>query len=181
MVAPWAETPSRVVVEFRKGNAGASRVVNLTHRPDVIPPQLYGRIDPQVWAGFMAEVQHLAAHHPYTAPMPADKCCSNVGGFLCALVVGFGCFEPDGGNYGQWTAEVTNCIHRHQPAFAAAGATLSLQQVHGSYWIQLDLAPALYPSYGVPVVQAVSKGADPAYPPVGLPPPAYDPKPGYQK
>lgn len=48
MAAPWAEHQLKVVIEFQKGSAGTTRVVNLTHRPDVVPPQLYGRVSPQV-------------------------------------------------------------------------------------------------------------------------------------
>lgn len=46
-------------------------------------------------------------------------------------------WPADGGDYNVWLAQVSGVVARHQPAFSAGGATLSLQQVHGNYWIQV--------------------------------------------
>lgn len=44
---------------------------------------------------------------------------------------------------------------RHQPAFGAAGAALSVQSVHGNYWVQVDLLQAAaYPQQQYPQQQA---------------------------
>jgi hypothetical protein len=37
--------------------------------------------------------------------------------------------------------QVQSIIARHQPAFAAAGANLSLQRAQQSYWLQIDVTP----------------------------------------
>ncbi|PNH03739.1 Peptide chain release factor 1 [Tetrabaena socialis] len=65
MVAPWQETQFRVVVEFKKGGSGVHREITLTHTASVLPPQLYGRVSPEVWAVFMTDIGQLALSHPY--------------------------------------------------------------------------------------------------------------------
>lgn len=51
MAAPWQEHAYKVVVEFQKSNQGVSRIIQLSHRPDVLPSQLIGRVTPEV-SGF---------------------------------------------------------------------------------------------------------------------------------
>ena len=66
------------------------------------------------------------------------------------LTIGFGCFEPDGGDHRVWLAAVDAMLARNAPYFAHGGSTLSLQRVHGSYWIQIDVNPAVV-AVGAPV------------------------------
>lgn len=55
--APWAENATKVVVEFVRGGSGTRRHISLKHSPAVLPPQLNGRVSPENWAAFMADVQ----------------------------------------------------------------------------------------------------------------------------
>lgn len=50
------------------------------------------------------------------------------------LAIGFGCFQGDSGNYGPWLAQLQQILDRHAAAFAAGGASLRINHVHGSYW-----------------------------------------------
>jgi hypothetical protein len=81
-------TGPQVVVEFKKSNRKASRIIELSHRPDVLPTQLYGRVDPRAWMVFMQEVDALAGYHPYTQPQSAAQCCGNLGGLACCEFLG---------------------------------------------------------------------------------------------
>ncbi|GLC44501.1 hypothetical protein PLESTB_000066500 [Pleodorina starrii] len=150
MVAPWQETQFRVVVEFKKTNTGAHRDIILTHNAQTLPPQLLGRVTPEVWAVFMTDLAQLAYNHPYKSMPSAEYCCDWIANFLCCLVMGFGCFSGDSGDYGAWLAELEAVLQRHRPAFAAGGATLSIGQVHGSYWAQVDVDPRVM-AVGAPV------------------------------
>lgn len=150
-MAPWDDTPVRVVIEFKKGGQGAHRKIEVTKHRDMMPPQLYGRVEMPVWQGFMTEVQQMADQHPYLQMPSASICCNNMGALLCFLSIGFGCFEPDGGDYGVWLAAVDAMLARNAPYFAHGGSVLSLQRVHGSYWIQIDVNPAVV-AVGAPVV-----------------------------
>lgn len=59
MPAPWEEDPHKVVVEFLKSASGAKRFIQLKHSAAVVPPQLQGRISPQVWQYFMADIEQV--------------------------------------------------------------------------------------------------------------------------
>lgn len=154
MPAPWQETPDKVVVEFKRSGRGAHRVIELSHAPGVLPPQLAQRqVPPATWDALMAEVQALAAQHPYTAK-PGGKdvarwaCC-----FALLSVIGFGMVEPDAGDWGAWLAQAEAAVARHAHAFAPYGVSLSLARAQGSYWVQADCAPAVGAvAAGVPVL-----------------------------
>ena len=142
MAAPWSENPDKVVVEFKRGGRGTSRVIELSHQPGVLPPQLAARGVPlPVWDLLMADVHTLAANHPYSAK-PGGKqvaqwaCC-----FALLSVVGLAAVNPDAGDWGAWLSEAEAVIARHRPAFAPHGVSLSLARAQGSYWIQADCAP----------------------------------------
>lgn len=50
--------------------------------------------------------------------------------------------NPDGGDYGAWLAQLQMLVDAHQPVFAAGGAALSVQQIHGTnFWVQVDVDP----------------------------------------
>jgi hypothetical protein len=88
--------PPQVVVEFHKSN-DRGRVIKLKHSPAVLPPQLYGRVAPEVWAAFMNDCQALALRHPYVVRPGAGRVAGWAGGLLLGAVVGFCCLNPDGG------------------------------------------------------------------------------------
>ncbi|GIL53907.1 hypothetical protein Vafri_9501, partial [Volvox africanus] len=150
MVAPWQETQFRVVVEFKKANNGAHREIILTHNAQILPPQLLGRISPEVWAVFITDLSQLAHNHPYKELPSVAYCCDWIANFLCCLVIGFGCFRDANGDYGPWLAQLEAVLQRHRAAFAAGGATLSIGHVHGSYWAQVDVNPQVM-AVGAPV------------------------------
>jgi hypothetical protein len=137
---PWAENQYKVVVEFKRSNE-SGRAIKLAHSPAVLPPQLYGRVAPEVWGSFMNDVQMLAATHPYVVRPSAGRVGSWLGGAVMGAVVGFCMINPDGGDYGEWLPQLQQVIHRHQPAFAAGGCSLDMRDVHGNFWIQLDIDP----------------------------------------
>mmetsp|Transcript_34154 Transcript_34154/g.75756 ORF Transcript_34154/g.75756 Transcript_34154/m.75756 type:complete len:190 (-) Transcript_34154:1259-1828(-) len=169
MVAPWAETPAKVVIEFKKGSDGMKRKITLTHQSNALPQQLYGRVAPEVWAGFMADCERLCEQHPYVASPTASCCAMNVASFFLCICIGFGCFQGDGGDYNIWLQQVEQVLSRHRPAFAHGGAALSVQSVHGGFWIQIDInmavavgQPAMVPPPGQ---YAPPPGAYPSAPP----------------
>lgn len=163
MAPPWADTPTRVVIEFKKSTGkGMTRRIELSKSPYELPAQLMGRVTPEVWAGFMTDVQQLADNHPYLQRPSANTCLNNAGALLFFLTIGFGCFQADGGDYGPWFVSVETILARNRPYFAHGGMALSLQQVHGSYWIQVDVNPAV--AVGAPVVTGQPMfGAQPTY------------------
>jgi len=56
-----------------------------------------------------------------------------------------GCFQGDSGDYSVWLAKLHGVVNRWQPSYAPAGCTLSVQSVHGSYWVQIDVTgPVVY-------------------------------------
>ncbi|KAK9843392.1 hypothetical protein WJX81_000067 [Elliptochloris bilobata] len=86
----------------------------------------------------MQDVDALARVHPYVVPPSARQ-----GGewVLCGLlgsVLGFCCVNPDGGDYGQWTALVHQALDKWRGPFSQRGLLLSLQN-HRDYWIQIDV------------------------------------------
>ncbi|GBF90437.1 hypothetical protein Rsub_03433 [Raphidocelis subcapitata] len=138
--APWAEGPHRVVVEFAKGSAGVGRrTIKLKHSSAALPLQLQGRIPLGVWQGFMADVEQLAASHPYVAPPSARRVCSWGGGMVVGAIAGLFCINPDGGDYEAWVPEAEAAVSRWCAAFEAGGARLSLQRLQGSYFIIADI------------------------------------------
>lgn len=203
MSPPWAENQFKVVVEFKRSNE-RGRTIKLAHTPAVLPPQLYGRVAPEVWGSFMNDVQTLTATHPYVVRPGAGRVGSWLGGAIMGAVVGFCMINPDGGDYGEWLPQVQQVINRHQPAFAAGGASMAIRDVHGNFWIQIDIdpnrvavgMPAPYPAPGAmheagkgveysPETKPGSNMAAPppaGYPPAGQPPAGYPPagQPGYQ-
>jgi hypothetical protein len=46
-------------------------------------------------AVFITDMGQLAMQHPYVLRPTTQYCCSWLGGMLCALVIGFGCFESE--------------------------------------------------------------------------------------
>eukprot|EP00878_Enallax_costatus_P004749 GHUV01004999.1.p1 GENE.GHUV01004999.1~~GHUV01004999.1.p1 ORF type:complete len:163 (+),score=50.04 GHUV01004999.1:295-783(+) len=159
MPAPWQETPTKVVVEFLKGNQGARRVIQLQHSAAVIPPQLAGRVQPIVWHTFMNDIQQAADSHPYVVSPSGGRVGSWFLSGLMGLVLGCCVLSPDGGDYGTWLQQVQAIIARHQPAFATGGATLSLQRAQRSYWVQIDINPSM--AVGQPVPQDIKPGFEP--------------------
>jgi hypothetical protein len=60
MAAPWHEGPYKVVVEFLKSSSsGAKRTIQLKHSAAAVPPQLQGRIPPNVWQAFMTDIEQV--------------------------------------------------------------------------------------------------------------------------
>ncbi len=56
-----------------------------------------------VWHLLLAclqEVEALAGYHPYVTRQHVGQCCENLAGLFCFICIGFGMFNPDGGNYG---------------------------------------------------------------------------------
>jgi len=47
----------------------------------------------------------------------------------------------DAGDYGVWTQKVNHVLAKHAGYYGASGCTLSMQHVHGSCWIQIDINP----------------------------------------
>lgn len=150
--APWSETDAKVVVEFKRSNVGAGRVIELSHASGVLPPQLSARGVPlSVWNALMDDINALAATHPYTAK-PGGKQVAGWAGCFCLLsVIGFGVVNPDAGDWSAWLARAEDCVARHAPAFAPYGVALSLARAQGSYWLQLDCQTAGGVVGGVPV------------------------------
>lgn len=72
MPAPWQEDQFKVVVEFLKSSAGAKRTIQLKHAAALVPSQLQGRISPQVWQAFMADIEQVGAD---TQRCSAACCC----------------------------------------------------------------------------------------------------------
>lgn len=142
---PWQETPTKVVVEFQRsaGKAGKGRVIVIKQSPTEVPSQLNGRLAPESWVSFMSDVDVLARTHPYVVAPSAGRVCEWAAGLTCGLITGFCCINPDGGDYGEWVTQAQRVLAVHGPAFHQAGARLSLQNVHGSYWIQIDLDPSI--------------------------------------
>ncbi|PNW72374.1 hypothetical protein CHLRE_16g673505v5 [Chlamydomonas reinhardtii] len=179
MVAPWQETQYRVVVEFKKGGSGVKREITMDHRPDVLPPQLHGRVTPQEWSVFMTEVAQLVYSHPYTQAPSAEYCCNFAANMACLLAIGFGCFQGDSGNYGPWLAQLQQILDRHAAAFAAGGASLRINHVHGSYWVEINVDPT-FMAVGAPVPAGVPVYyPPPGAAPAGYPQPGGPPPPGY--
>ncbi|KAG1668326.1 hypothetical protein FOA52_011223 [Chlamydomonas sp. UWO 241] len=94
-------------------------------------------------------------------------------GALNFLVIGFGCFQADSGDYGAWLHKLNRVIARWQPSFQAGGCALSLQSVHGSHWVQVDVV-------GPPPMQE-QQYKQQYQPQVAYPPDksGYEPQPGY--
>lgn len=141
MAPPWAENAVKVVIEFQKGNDGVHRVIKLKHKPGFLPPQLQGRVAPDVWGAFMTEIETLAKEHPYVTRPGVGQYCEWLAGCICIMCIGFGICDPDAGDYNQWLAQLQQLISRYAPSFGQGGAALSLQRVHGNYWVQVDVNP----------------------------------------
>jgi hypothetical protein len=157
MVAPWQETPDKVVVEFKRSGRGARRVIELTHIAGVLPPQLAARgVLPATWDALMQDVAALAASHPYTAKPGGQQMAKWAGCFCLLSVIGFGVVEPDAGDWSVWLQQAEAVVARHQAEFARYGVALSLARAQGSYWVQADCASAVAPAVvGVPMVKGV--------------------------
>ncbi|KAK2078013.1 hypothetical protein QBZ16_003881 [Prototheca wickerhamii] len=109
----WQETPTRVVVEFLRSNQGTKRVIALKHTPQAVPPQLQGRVDPNLWGSFMSEVQQLAASHPYTQRPTAGQMGRWGACFCVGAVLGVFCADPDAGDYAAWESQAHQLVSRH--------------------------------------------------------------------
>ncbi|GAX77553.1 hypothetical protein CEUSTIGMA_g4997.t1 [Chlamydomonas eustigma] len=142
-LAPWSETPLRVIIEFKRSSEGCKRDIKLTHRKDTMPPQLFNRVTPQAFEALMNDCEHLATEHPYLAAANMDCFCQNLAGCCMVLFVGFGCFQGDAGSYEMWLQKVSQVLAVHQPYYAQCGCRLSVESVHGSFWIQIDIVPAM--------------------------------------
>ncbi|KAI8468034.1 MAG: hypothetical protein J3K34DRAFT_523242 [Monoraphidium minutum] len=151
MAAPWEENPYKVVVEFQRSSAGVgNRTIKLRHSPNVVPLQLQGRISPTTWQMFMQEVQRLAECHPYVVSPSAKRVGGWVGAAALGAVVGLCCFNPDGGEYSEWVPQAEALVSEYGAPFAAGGAALSLKRAQHSYWIQIDVNPAMAVGQPVP-------------------------------
>mmetsp|Transcript_7911 Transcript_7911/g.16325 ORF Transcript_7911/g.16325 Transcript_7911/m.16325 type:complete len:193 (+) Transcript_7911:52-630(+) len=152
--APWQENPAKVVLEFKKGTKNCKRTVQLSHGP-LLPAQLQGRVAPSQWAGLVADCTALIDSHPHLAPATCACCAQNLFAALNFLVIGLGCFQADTGDYAAWLAKVQGVVNRWQPVFGPAGCVLSLQSVHGSYWVQCDITGpmSVQQPYAVPPPQ----------------------------
>jgi len=172
MAAPWSENADRVVIEFKRSSAGtAGRVIELSHAPGVLPPQLAARaFPPGAWASLLDDAYSLAASHPYVGRPGAGQVAGWAGCFCLAAVVGFASVNPDAGDWPAWLAAAEAAVARHAPAFSAHGVALSLARAQGSYWIQADCAPLAAGGGGGWVVGGV---------PVAPPPPPPPGKPAY--
>lgn len=147
-----------MVVEFKRSGRGVHRVIELSHHPNVLPPQLAARgVSPQLWAALMADVNALAASHPYAAKPSGGQVAKWAGCFCLLSVIGFGVVQPDAGDWNLWLGQAEQVVARHQAAFSQQGVALSVARAQGSYWIQADCcAPVVAAVPGVPVpVKAV--------------------------
>lgn len=144
MPPPWSETPSRVVIEFLRSADGADRAIRLSHKKEVVPPQLIGRIDPNFWFAFMTEAEQVVAIHPYTSGsggngdtscdwLPCQNCC------LCRILFGFTDLDPQHPKYRQWLPYFDQLIQRYRPGFAQVGCGLQQGSVHGNLWIEINI------------------------------------------
>lgn len=153
----YYENQFRVNVEFlRSSQPRVGRVIRLNHKGDLIPPQLQGRLSPDIWAAFMNDVTQLAAKHPYTQSPSGGQVCNWAACFALGSILGFFCVDPDGGDYGTWTSEVNQLLQRFAPAFGQAGCGLSLQRNRREYYIQIDLDPNF--AMGQPFAQVPPAG-----------------------
>lgn len=143
MAAPWSETPNKVVIEFKRSGRGGSRVIELAHAAGVLPPQLAARGVPlQVWDALMADVNALAAAHPYSAKPGAKDVANWACCFALLAVVGLAAVNPDSGDWSAWLPQAESVVARHAPALSPYGVALSLARAQGSYWLQADCAAA---------------------------------------
>ncbi|KAL4434310.1 hypothetical protein ABPG75_000751 [Micractinium tetrahymenae] len=133
------ETQWRVVVEFlRASQSGRGRIIRLNHAPNVLPPQLAGRLHPGFWQAFMEDAGQLSLRHPFTARPAAKDYCTWAACFGLGAVVGLFCINPDAGDYGVWEAECRQFCDRWAPGFAQAGCALTLQRSR-DYFLQIDV------------------------------------------
>lgn len=148
-MAAFQENSLRVNVEFlRSSQARVGRVIRFNHTPEIVPPQLQGRLHPDEWRAFMADLDTLAKHHPYVQTPGAKDYGKWAACFAIGAVVGLFCVNGDAGDYGQWQSEAQGVVQRHQAMFQQAGCALSLQRGR-EFWMQIDVDPNKAPA--VPV------------------------------
>jgi hypothetical protein len=151
-MAAFRETTQRVNIEFLRASAsGAGRIIRFNHSPEIVPPQLIGRLSHLDWRAFMADVDLLAKHHPYVQKPGAKQAAGWAACFAIGSVVGLFCVNPDAGDYGGWSQEVHAVLNKHRHTFEQAGCSLSLQGGR-DHWIQIDIDPLKVPSMPVPSV-----------------------------
>eukprot|EP00891_Asterochloris_glomerata_P002843 jgi/Astpho2/2843/Aster-x1103 len=141
----YQQTPTRANIEFLKSSKGCGgRVIRLAGAsdPQLIPQQLQGRMDLATWAQFMGQVQHLADIHPYLASPDARQCCNWITCGIIGATIGICAVNPDSGDYGAWLNETNHMIAQWQPTFQKMGLALSLQHIHSTYHIQIDVMGA---------------------------------------
>lgn len=179
MAPPWQETPTKVVIEFQKSSQGASRLIKLKHTPGQVPYQLQGRMPPEVWNAFMTELLELTKTHPYVVRPGVGKMCEWLAGLACICVVGFCCSDGDGGDHAAWMQQLHQVVQKYTVPFAQGGGNLSIQQVHGNYWVQVDVNTAMM-AVGQPIQQPAKFAEPKGYPPqeYSSQPPGYPPQPG---
>lgn len=134
MPAPWQEDQFKVVVEFLKSSAGAKRTIQLKHSAAVVPPQLQGRISPQVWQAFMADIEQVGNTQRCSAAcccggsIGLHDCVSSRAGCPAAPIRGQAISRTCGQLGGVWGAGWYHWLLCYQPRWrrlwrvAAAGA-----------------------------------------------------------
>lgn len=83
----YQQSPTRANIEFLKSSAPglcAGRAIKLNYGPEILPPQLQGRLDPSLWSEFIGQVRLVADKHPYLVN-PGGKEYSN---WLIAGLIG---------------------------------------------------------------------------------------------
>lgn len=86
----YHQTPTRANIEFLKSSAPGlfgGRAIKLNYGPEMVPPQVQGRLDPRLWAEFMGQVRAVADRHPYLGK-PGSKEYSN---WILAGLMGKAC------------------------------------------------------------------------------------------
>ena len=123
---PWAETPSRVVVEFLRSSGFFHRTILLKHCPDVLPPQLR-HVPPHLWASFMGDVKLLALEHPYAWRAEEGSKFNWCNGYLCICCIAIGRMAgSDRVDMRWWREQLALLLAQHGAALAPWGARLGV-------------------------------------------------------
>jgi len=141
MIPAWKETSARVIIEFVKESNLVHRYIRLTHTRSQVPNPLHGRVPVELWTDFMADTEALAQQHPFAYKPEEGSVFAWCGGYLCIPCIAIGrALGDDGIEYQVWFQKINAMVSKHQPNFGSYGVILSLAGIHGSQWLQLDVA-----------------------------------------
>eukprot|EP00798_Chlamydomonas_sp_ICE-L_P030835 gene30835-35874_t len=125
-VPPWAETPTRVVIEFQKESGLVHRHIILSHRAGHLPQQLANRLPPELWSGLIQDLEYLASRHPFGYKAEEGSAFSWCGGYLCIVCISIGRIIGDEMiEYQEWSREANSVLQSHQRRLAPFGIMLS--------------------------------------------------------